>query len=62
MGNASAGVVEFKNDAHAIDQTIAEMLRTAGDVGVLVLTDKKHLHKVTIFGLAKIIIPQNLKL
>ena len=31
-GNASAGVMEFKNEVHAVDQAIAEMLRTAGDV------------------------------
>lgn len=39
-GSATAGVVEFKNDHSAIDQAIAEMLRTAGDVVLFVLVDK----------------------
>ena len=51
-GNASAGIVEFKNEAHAVDQAIAEMLRTAGDVLLAVLADKKLIRCVTIVGLA----------
>ena len=51
-GNATAGVVEFKNDAHAVDQAIAEMLRTAGDILLAVLADKRLIRSVTIVGLA----------
>ena len=39
--DAAAGVVEFKNDAYAVDQAIAEMLQTAGDLLLAVLADKK---------------------
>lgn len=33
-GNAIGGVIEMKNDGFAIDQTVAEMLRTAGDIAL----------------------------
>ena len=51
-GDAAAGVVEFKNDAYAVDQAIAEMLRTAGDLLLAVLADKKQIRCITIAGLA----------
>ena len=36
-GNATAGVLEFKNDVYAIDQTIAEMIKTLGDCTLAML-------------------------
>ena len=39
-GNAAAGVVEFKKDHFGVDQVIAEMLKTAGDVVLAMLADK----------------------
>ena len=51
-GNASAGVIEFKNKDYYVDQTIAEMLRIAGDVSLLVLADRKQLLHLHIIGLA----------
>ena len=40
-GNAAAGVVEFKNDYYG--QVIAEMIKTAGDLLLAVLADKKQI-------------------
>ena len=51
-GNAAAGVVEFKNDMYSVDQAIAEMIRTAGDLLLAVLADKKQIRCITIAGLA----------
>ena len=51
-GNVAAGVVKFKNDDFGIDQCIAEMLRTSGDLVLHVLSDKKQILLITIIGLA----------
>lgn len=51
-GNAIGGVIEMKNDGFAIDQTVAEMLRTAGDIALHVLSDRKQLKEVVMIGLA----------
>ena len=52
MGNAAAGAIEFKNDGYSVDQTVAEMIRIAGDVALLVLTENKQLHQIMICGVA----------
>ena len=51
-GNAAAGVVEFKNNSFAIDQTIAEMIKTAGNLALSVLASKKQLNTIIIIGIA----------
>ena len=51
-GNAAAGVVEFKNDHYGVNQAIAEMVKTAGDVMLAVLADKKQINQIMIAGLA----------
>ena len=43
-GNAAAGVVEFKTDHYGVNQAIAEMLKTARDVMLAVLADKKQIN------------------
>ena len=52
IGNTAAGVIEFKNDGYSVDQTTAEMIRIAGDVALLVLTENKQLHQIMICGVA----------
>ena len=51
-GNVAAGVVELKNYDFGIDQCIAEMLRTSGDLVLHLLSDKKQILLITIIGLA----------
>ena len=51
-GNATAGVLEFKNNVYAIDQTIAEMMKTLGDCTLVVLADGYHVNEVIIAGLS----------
>ena len=51
-GNAAAGVVEFKNNSYAIDETIAEMIKTAGDLALSVLASKKQILTIIITGIA----------
>ena len=34
IGSTATGVIEFKNSGYSIDQTVAEMLRIAGDIGI----------------------------
>ena len=51
-GNATAGVLEFKNDVYAIDQTIAEMIKTLGDCTLAVLAEGYHVNEVIIAGLS----------
>ena len=50
--NTATGVVEFKNDSYAVDQAIKEMIRTAGDLLLAVLADKKQIRCITVAGLA----------
>ena len=45
-------MLEFKNDHFTVEQAIAEMLRTAGDVVLSVLADQKQVTHVMITGLA----------
>lgn len=51
-GSATAGVLEFENDYFAIDQAIAKMMRTAGDVVLSVLASKKQVSSIMITELA----------
>ena len=51
-GNAAAGVVEFRNDHYGVDQAIAEMIKTAGDILLAVLTDIKQISHIMIGGVA----------
>ena len=52
VGNAAAGVIEFKNSGYSVDQTTAEMIRIAGDVTLLVLMDNKQLSEIVISGIS----------
>jgi len=48
----TAGVVECKNEDYAIDQTIAEMIRTMGDVALSALAARDHIDEILVAGFA----------
>ena len=52
IGSTATGVIEFKNSGYSIDQTVAEMLRIAGDIALMVLTDRKQLNQIFISAIA----------
>lgn len=49
---AAAGLLECKNDGYAIDLTIAEMIKTMGDVALSVLANLQNIDEVLIAGFA----------
>ena len=48
----AAGILECKNDAHAIHQTIAEMIRYAGDLLADTLLKGCFVNTISVYGLA----------
>ena len=47
-----SGVIEYKNEEHAIKQTVCEMIRTSGDLTARALLNGCQVSTVDIFGLA----------